>query len=118
VCEAEASGVKVSEAAARQFNRKQKFMIGDYMVVALVLVIGLSFVGAIHYFWLRDAFREETPALDGHDERKRDHELSSIPNESSSNTDSSGSEEMTANASSEGARLTRQASRGHIYGTL
>ena len=40
-------------------------MIGDYIVVAFVYAIGLSFLGCIHHFWLRDAFREETPPLDG-----------------------------------------------------
>jgi hypothetical protein len=93
-------------------------MIGNYIVVAFVVVMGLSFVGAIHYFWLRDEFREETNALDGRGESKRDHELPSVSSESSSNADSSGSEEITANASSQTARLTRQTSRRHNYGTL
>lgn len=35
-------------------------MIGDYLVVALVFGIALSFVTIIHRFWLRDAFKEET----------------------------------------------------------
>ena len=34
-------------------------MIGDYLVVALVFGIALSFVAIIHHFWLRDAFKEE-----------------------------------------------------------
>lgn len=34
-------------------------MIGDYLIVALVYMIGLSFLASIHYFWLRDAFNEE-----------------------------------------------------------
>lgn len=47
---------------ARNSNREREtIMIGDYFVVAFVIAIGLSFLGCIHYFWLRDAFREETP---------------------------------------------------------
>lgn len=38
-------------------------MIGDYLVVALVFRIPVSFVVIIHYFWLRDAFKEEAPAV-------------------------------------------------------
>lgn len=34
-------------------------MIGDYLVVALVFGITVSFVAIIHHFWLRDAFKEE-----------------------------------------------------------
>ncbi len=34
-------------------------MIGDYLVVALVFGIAVSFVAVIHRFWLRDAFKEE-----------------------------------------------------------
>lgn len=34
-------------------------MIGDYLVVALVFGIAVSFVAIIHHFWLRDAFKEE-----------------------------------------------------------
>ena len=34
-------------------------MIGDYLVVALVIGIAVSFVAIIHHFWLRDAFKEE-----------------------------------------------------------
>lgn len=30
-------------------------MIGDYLVVALVFGIAVSFVAIIHHFWLRDA---------------------------------------------------------------
>ena len=39
-------------------------MIGDYIIVAVVYAIGLSFLGIIHHFWLRDAFRDETASLD------------------------------------------------------
>jgi len=48
-----------------------------------VFAIGLSFLGTIHHFWLRDAFRKETPPLDarGADERCESH---SVLNESSS----------------------------------
>src|ERR1051325_1998014 len=45
-------------------------MIGDYIVVAVVFALGLSFLGIIHFFWLRDAFREETSALDVENEGK------------------------------------------------
>ena len=38
-------------------------MIGDYIVVAFVYAIGLSFLGSIHHFWLRDAFKEEAPLI-------------------------------------------------------
>jgi hypothetical protein len=41
-------------------------MIGDYIIVALVLLMGLSFLGCIHYFWLRDS--HERAALDAHTE--------------------------------------------------
>ena len=34
-------------------------MIGDYIVVAFVYAIGLSFLGSIHHFWLRDVFKKE-----------------------------------------------------------
>jgi len=51
-------------------------MIGDYIVVAFVFAIGLSFLGSIHYFWLRDAFREETP-LEVHAEKEGKCEVSS-----------------------------------------
>ena len=36
-------------------------MIGDYLVVALVFGIAVSYVAIIHHFWLRDAFKEEAP---------------------------------------------------------
>ncbi len=36
-------------------------MIGDYLVVALVFGIVVSYVAIIHRFWLRDAFKEEAP---------------------------------------------------------
>jgi hypothetical protein len=60
-------------------------MIGDYIVVAFVYAIGLSFLGCIHHFWLRDAFREETPPLDGLVENEGRGESHSVLNESSSN---------------------------------
>jgi hypothetical protein len=42
-------------------NRERKTtMIGDYIVVAFVFAIGLSLLGIIHFFWLRDALRDET----------------------------------------------------------
>ena len=59
-------------------------MIGDYIVVAFVFVIGLSFVGIIHHFWLRDAFKEETPPLDGRVENEGKCEIYSILKGSSS----------------------------------
>ena len=59
-------------------------MIGDYIVVAFVFAIGLSFVGIIHHFWLRDAFREETPTLDGRVENEGKCEIYSVLNESNS----------------------------------
>lgn len=34
-------------------------MIGDYLVVALVFGIAVSFAAIIHHYWLRDAFKEE-----------------------------------------------------------
>jgi hypothetical protein len=34
-------------------------MIGDYLVVATVFGIVVSYVSIIHHFWLRDAFEEE-----------------------------------------------------------
>ena len=36
-------------------------MIGDYLVVALVFGIAVSYVAIIHHLWLRDAFKEEAP---------------------------------------------------------
>ena len=36
-------------------------MIGDYLVVALVFGIAVSYVAIIHHFWLRDAFKPEAP---------------------------------------------------------
>ena len=59
-------------------------MIGDYIVVAFVFAIGLSFLGTIHHFWLRDAFREETPTLDARAEDRERCESHSVLNESSS----------------------------------
>ena len=59
-------------------------MIGDYIVFAFVLAIGLTFLGAIHYFWLRDAFREETPPPNGHIENDAKREIYSVLNEASS----------------------------------
>jgi hypothetical protein len=57
-------------------------MIGDYLVVALVFGIAVSFVAIIHHFWLRDAFKEETSSLDGRVENER--EINRALNESSS----------------------------------
>jgi len=34
-------------------------MIDDYLIVALVFAIAVSFVASIHYFWLRDEFKED-----------------------------------------------------------
>ena len=36
-------------------------MIGDYLVVALVFGIAVSYVAIIHHFWLRDVFKEDAP---------------------------------------------------------
>ena len=36
-------------------------MTGDYLVVALVFGIAVSYVTIIHHFWLRDAFKEDAP---------------------------------------------------------
>lgn len=58
-------------------------MIGDYIVVAFVFAIALSFVAIIHHFWLRDAFREETP-LDVRVESAGKCETYSVLSESSS----------------------------------
>ena len=58
-------------------------MIGDYIVVAVVYAIGLSFLGIIHHFWLRDAFKEET-SLDGRVENEGKCEINPVLNESSS----------------------------------
>lgn len=33
-------------------------MIGNYLIFALVLGIAVTFVASIHYFWLRDEFKE------------------------------------------------------------
>ena len=46
-------------------------MIGDYIVIAFVFAIGLTFLGAIHRFWLRDAFRERTHSFNGRGENER-----------------------------------------------
>ena len=59
-------------------------MIGDYIVVAVVYAIGLSFLGIIHYFWLRDAFKEKASSLDGRVENKGECEINPALNESSS----------------------------------
>ena len=82
-------------------------MIGDYIVFAFVLAIGLSFLGAIHYFWLRDEFREETAPLDGRDESERDDEFSSVLNESSSNAGCQNSQ-FAIQASSRSQRNNRE----------
>jgi predicted alpha/beta hydrolase len=34
-------------------------MTSDYLVVALVCGIAVSYLAIIHHFWLRDAFKEE-----------------------------------------------------------
>ena len=62
-------------------------MIGDCIVVAFVGAIVLSSFGAIHYFWLRDAFREETTPLDGRVENEGKCEIYSVLSESSSKAD-------------------------------
>jgi hypothetical protein len=36
-------------------------MTSDYLVVALVFGIAVSYLAIIHHFWLRDAFKEEAP---------------------------------------------------------
>ena len=59
-------------------------MIGDYLVVALVFGIAVSYVAIIHHFWLRDAFKEETPPLDGRVENEGKCEIYSVLNGSSS----------------------------------
>ena len=59
-------------------------MIGAYIVVALVFAIGLSFLGIIHHFWLRDASRAETPPLVGPVANEGKCEIPSVLNESSS----------------------------------
>ena len=59
-------------------------MIGDYIVVVFVLAIGVTFLGVIHHFWLRDAFREEATPLDGRGENKGGRKMSSVVNNSSS----------------------------------
>ena len=81
-------------------------MIGDYIVVAFVFVIGLSFLGSIHYFWLRDAFREETP-LDGRVENAGDCESYSVLNESSSKAGYQNSQ-FASQASSRDQRNNRE----------
>lgn len=92
-------------------------MIGAYIVIAFVLVIGLSFLGAIHYFWLRDAFKEETTPLDDRRESERGNEFPPVWNESRSKADcqnpqfaiqtssrSHEANEITANVSTQAAR--------------
>ena len=59
-------------------------MIGDYIVVVFVLAIGLTFLGVIHHFWLRDAFSEEATPLDGSGENEGERKMSSVVNNSSS----------------------------------
>ena len=61
-------------------------MIGDYIVVAFVFAIALSFVAIIHHFWLRDAFKEETP-FDFRVENAGKCEINPVLNESSSKAD-------------------------------
>jgi len=58
-------------------------MIGDYIVVAVVFALGLSFVGIFHFLWLRDALREETSPLDGHVENEGKCETSALDESSS-----------------------------------
>ena len=58
-------------------------MFRNYIIVAFVYAIGLSFLGVIHYFWLRDVFKEETPP-DGHIGNEGKCEIHSALNESSS----------------------------------
>ena len=82
-------------------------MIGDYLVVAFVLALGLTFLGVIHFFWLRDAFREETTPHDGRDESERDREFSSILNESSSKAGCQNSQ-FAIQASSRSERNNRE----------
>ena len=43
-----------------KFKRTRTIMISAYIIVAFVVAIVLSFLGIIHFFWLRDASREET----------------------------------------------------------
>jgi hypothetical protein len=58
-------------------------MIRDYIIIAFVYAMGLSFLGIIHYFWLRDVFKEETPP-DGHVGNEGKCEIHPVLNESSS----------------------------------
>ena len=82
-------------------------MIGDYIVVAFVFAIGLSFLGIIHFFWLRDAFREKTTPLDGHVGNDAKCEISSILNETSSKAGCQNSQ-FTIQASSRSQRNNRE----------
>ena len=83
-------------------------MIGDYIVVAFVYAIGLSFLGSIHHFWLRDAFREETPPRDGLVESEgRGESHSVVLNESSSNAGCQPSH-FAIQASSRSQRINRE----------
>jgi hypothetical protein len=82
-------------------------MIGDYIVVAFVYAIGLSFLGSIHHFWLRDAFREETRSLDGLVESEGRGESHSVLNESSSNAGCQPSH-FAIQASSRSQRINRE----------
>ena len=61
-------------------------MIGDYLVVALVFGIVVSYVAIIHHFWLRDAFKEEAP-LNVSAKREGTCEIYSVLSESSSKAD-------------------------------
>src|SRR5689334_20917042 len=41
--------------------REETIMIGNYLVVALVFGIAVSYVTIIHHFWLRHASKEDAP---------------------------------------------------------
>ena len=72
---------EISRAKLKQ--RTETIMIRDYIIVAVVYAIGLSFLGIIHYFWLRDVFKGETPP-DGHVGNEGKREIHPVLNESSS----------------------------------
>ena len=82
-------------------------MIGNYIVIAVVFAIGLSFLGIIHHFWLRDAFREETSPLDGRVENEGKCEIYSVLNESSSKAGYQNSQ-FASQASSRNQRNNRE----------
>lgn len=82
-------------------------MIGDYIVVAIVFAIGLSLLGSIHYFWLRDAFREETPPQDGRVENAGKCEIHSVMNKSDSKAECRTSQ-LAIQASSRSQRNDRE----------